>query len=175
MRTLIIMASAAAMAATMPAIAQARPGNGHAAHSTGARSNGHARTDSRAAARATTRTGASVDRRRDSDRDGIPDYRDRTDNRRDTRYGGAACPPGLANRSPACVPPGQAQRMFRQGQVVPQTYRNYVGYNDLLGRLPESYRDDIPTGDYRYIYGGDQVYVVDARTRLVRSIIDILR
>ena len=175
MRKLIVLASAAAIAATMPALAQAKPGNGHSAHSSEARSNGHARTDARANARARARTGAAVDRRIDTDRDGIPDYRDRTDNRPGNRYGGAACPPGLANRSPACVPPGQARRAFRQGQYVPRTYRDYLAYQDLLGRLPESYRDDIPTGDYRYIYRDDQVYVVDARTRLVSSIINILR
>jgi hypothetical protein len=176
MRKLILLASAAAVAATMPALAQAKPGNGHSAHSSSqARSNGHARTDARANARARARTGAAVDRRIDTDRDGIPDYRDRTDNRSGNRYGGAACPPGLANRTPSCVPPGQARRAFRQGQAVPRTYRDYVAYQDLLGRLPESYRDDIPTGDYRYIYRDDQVYVVDARTRLVNRIIDILR
>jgi hypothetical protein len=65
--------------------------------------------------------------------------------------------------------------MFREGQLVPRTYRDYVSYQDLLGRLPESYRDDIPTGDYRYIYRDDAVYVVDPTTRLVRSIINILR
>jgi hypothetical protein len=161
----------------MPAMAQAKPGNGHSGHSASeVRSNGHARTDARANARARARTGAAVDRRVDTDHDGIPDYRDRTDNRRaGNRDGGAACPPGLANRTPACVPPGQARRAFRQGQAVPRTYRDYVAYQDLLGRLPESYRDDIPTGDYRYIYRDDQVYVVDARTRLVSRIIDILR
>ena len=192
MQKLVMLAASAAFVALMPSAAQARPGQGHSAHAarpvqaharTDVRSGGHARTDARASTRARTRTGAAVDRTRDTDRDGIPDYRDGItdrngdgiDYRQQNRYGGAACPPGLANRTPACVPPGQARRMFRQGQVVPQTYRNYVGYQDLLGRLPEAYRDDIPTGDYRYIYGGDQVYVVDSRTRLVRSIIDILR
>ena len=176
MRRLILLASAAAIAATVPTLAQAKPGNGHSRHATSeVRSNGHARTDARANARARARTGAAVDRRVDTDRDGIPDYRDRTDNRRGNRYGGGACPPGLANRTPACVPPGQARRAFRQGQYVPRTYRDYVAYQDLLGRLPESYRDDIPTGDYRYIYRDDRVYVVDARTRLISRIIDILR
>ncbi|HEX8527851.1 hypothetical protein [Allosphingosinicella sp.] len=174
MRNLILLASAAAIAATIPALAEAKPGKGQSAR-TEVRSNGHARTDSRANARARTRTGASVDRRIDTDRDGIPDYRDRTDNRRGNRYGGAACPPGLAKRTPACVPPGQARRTFRQGQRVPASYRDYVAYQDLLGRLPESYRDDIPAGDYRYIYDDDRVYVVNARTRLISSIINILR
>jgi hypothetical protein len=196
MRNLFMMASAAALAATMPVIAEAKPGNGQSARSgqearqqartrtrTDVRSNGRARTDARANARARARTGAAVDRRIDSDGDGIPDHRDRMtdrdrdgiDDRRQNRYGGADCPPGLANRTPACVPPGQARRMFREGQALPRSYRDYIGYQDLLGRLPESYRDDIPTGDYRYVYQNDSVYVVDNRTRLVRTIIDILR
>ena len=186
MRKLILLSGAAAMAAMMPALASAKGpngGRGHSAHGsatsaqarTAVRSGGHARTDARANARARTRTGAAVDRRLDSDGDGIPNYRDRTDNRTSNRHGGAACPPGLANRTPTCVPPGQARRMFRQGQTIPGSYSNYIGYQDLLGRLPEAYRDDIPTGDYRYVYQNDSVYVVDSRTRLVRSIIDILR
>jgi hypothetical protein len=65
--------------------------------------------------------------------------------------------------------------MFREGQALPRSYGSYLGYDDLIGRLPVDYRDDIPTGDYRYVYQNDAVYVVDARTRIVRSIIDILR
>jgi hypothetical protein len=206
MRKLMMMAGIAALAAAMPALAEAKPGNGQSARSgqhsgqaqartrtrTEVRSNGRARTDARANTRAAARTGSAVDRRLDTDGDGIPDHRDRmTDRNRDgiddrrqnvgerdrdgNRYGGNVCPPGLANRTPACVPPGQARRIFREGQVLPTSYRDYLGYQDLLGRLPESYRDDIPTGDYRYIYQNDAVYVVDARTRLVRNIIDILR
>ena len=196
MRKLIMLASAAAIAATIPALAQAQGRgqgqSGHAAHGkatsaearAAVRSRGNARTDARANARARARTGASVDRRVDRDRDGIPDHRDRLvdrnrdgidDRRRGNRYGGAACPPGLANRTPACVPPGQARRTLRQGQRIPASYGDYVRYQDLLGRLPEAYRDDIPTGDYRYVYSGNTVYVVDARTRLIRDVINILR
>jgi hypothetical protein len=199
-------ASAVVLAATMPMVAEAKPGNGQSArsgqHSRQAqartrtrnevRSDGRARTDARANTRATARTGAAVDRRLDTDRDGIPDYRDRmTDrngdgiddrrqnlsdiNRNGNRYGGDVCPPGLANRTPACIPPGQARRMFREGQALPSSYGNYLGYQDLIARLPVDYRDDIPTGDYRYVYQNESVYVVDARTRIVRNIIDILR
>jgi hypothetical protein len=64
--------------------------------------------------------------------------------------------------------------MFREGQVLPRSYNNYTPYDSLLGRIPESYRDDIPSGQ-RYIYRDDAVYVVDPRTRIVRSIIDLLR
>jgi hypothetical protein len=194
MRKLIMMAGIAALATAMPALADAKPGNGQSArsgqHSGQAQARMRTRTEVKSDGRA--RTGSAVDRRLDTDRDGIPDYRDRMtdrngdgiDDRRQNlpdvdrngnRYGGNVCPPGLANRTPACVPPGQARRMFREGQTIPSSYGDYLGYQDLLGRLPADYRDDIPTGDYRYVYQNDTVYVVDARTRLVRSIIDILR
>ena len=203
MRKFVMLISAAAMATVMPSLADAQGrGKGQSARSAqtakGAprparvRTDVRARTDARANARARARTGAAVDRRVDSDGDGVPDHRDRNVARRDSRWvlengrwvrvsdhGRTAhphgCPPGLANRNPPCVPPGQARRMFRQGQVVPASYRDYVGYQDLLNRLPPDLRDDVPVGDYRYIYRDDQVYVVDARTRLITSIIDILR
>lgn len=79
------------------------------------------------------------------------------------------CPPGLANRNPRCVPPGQAQRMFREGQRIPANYRYYVDYD----AIPEVYRTRVPAG-YRYIYRDDRVYLVDPATSLVRSIIDLI-
>jgi hypothetical protein len=184
------------MAASMPAMAKPGQGGGKGAAKTqtqgkgrtGTVSDGKARTDSRAAARARARTGASVDRTRDVDRDGIPDYRDRVigtaraldrngdgiDDRTGRRYAGADCPPGLAKKTPRCVPPGQAKRMWQQGQRLPAGYRDYLSYEALQGRLPEAWRDDIPTGDYRYIYRDNSVYVVNPRTRLVERIIDIV-
>ena len=81
------------------------------------------------------------------------------------------CPPGLANRNPPCVPPGQARRMFHQGQRLPVNYNYYVDF----GAIPIDVRNryDIPAG-YRYVYRDNVVYVVDPATRLVRTIIDIL-
>ena len=79
------------------------------------------------------------------------------------------CPPGLANRNPRCVPPGQAQRMFREGQRIPANYRYFVDYDGI----PQAYRTRVPEG-YRYIYRDDTVYVVDPATSLVRSIIDLI-
>ena len=211
MHKLILLAGAAAMAASMPAIAKPGQGGGKGAATAGAgakakgrakvrtrtdvrtdvRSGGRARTDARATARARARTGASVDRSRDVDADGIPDYRDRDVDMRNSRWvlqNGQwvrvadqgrtthphGCPPGLANRTPACVPPGQAKRMWQQGQTIPASWRDYVTYQDLLGRLPDQWDDDIPTGDYRYVYRDNTVYVVDPTTRLINRIIDIV-
>ena len=78
----------------------------------------------------------------------------------------ATCPPGLATRG--CLPPGQARRLFRQGQLVPSDYR-FNAYGDI----PSIYRDRVPEG-YRYIYRDNTVYVVDPTTSLVRTIIDLI-
>ena len=104
MRKLLLIASMAAMAAAMPALA--KPGGGHggghaAGHGNphGTVSGGHARTDSRANVRARTRTGASV-------------VRTRTDASSGGRYGAHDCPPGLAAKGNGCLPPGQARKLF---------------------------------------------------------------
>ena len=79
------------------------------------------------------------------------------------------CPPGLADRNPPCVPPGQAQRLFREGQRIPAGYRYFVDYDVI----PEAFRAQVPEG-YRYIYRDNTVYVVDPATSLVRTIIDLI-
>jgi hypothetical protein len=111
---------------------------------------------------------------------GIADYRERwidrdrdgIDDRAQGQYGGAACPPGLAKKTPACMPPGQANRMFREGQRLPAGYDSYTDYNSI----PEMYRSRVPYMDSnRYIYRDDRVYIVDPATRAVTRIIDLLR
>ena len=225
MRKLILMAGAAAMAFGMPALAEAQ-GKGKGASAGGqataaakrnaksqgqARATVNARTDARANARARTRTGAAIDRQLDTNRNGIPDYResrladansngipdfrerrmvdinnngipdfrerridlnrDGIDDRAQNRYGGAACPPGLAKKDPACVPPGQAKRMFEQGQRVPLGYNFYTDYN----RIPERFHSQVPYLETnRYIYRDNRVYIVDPTTRLVTRIIDLV-
>ena len=104
----------------------------------------------------------------DRDRDGIDDRQEAMMG----RYGGAACPPGLAKKSPACVPPGQAKRLFREGQRIGNGYSYYTPYANIPVALRNQYNLD---DDYRYIYRDNTIYVVDPTTRLVRDIIDILR
>ena len=69
------------------------------------------------------------------------------------------------------MPPGQVNRLFREGQRLPVNYRYYTDY----GQIPVDIRNrfGIPTG-YRYIYRDNSVYVVDPTTRLVRDIIDLI-
>ena len=225
MSKLILIVSAAAMAFGMPALAQ---GNGKGKGTSGrsqqstmqrspksqgqARQVVRARTDARANTRAITRTGASVDRRQDSNGNGIADYReerladangngipdfrerrmvdlngngvadyrermidrnrDGIDDRAGNQFGGGACPPGLAKKTPNCVPPGQAKRMFREGQRLPTSYSGYTDYNSI----PETFRSQVPYMEAnRYIYRDNSVYVVDPRTRVVTQIINLLR
>jgi hypothetical protein len=177
MRKLLLAAGAAAIAIAIPA--EAKPGQGKGGGHAGAHdksgsvvSGGHARTDSRASVRARTRTGASVVRVRDIDGDGIPDSRDRIDNRAAGRYGVNDCPPGLAAKNNGCLPPGQARRMFSLGQRVPSGYNYYTPY----GSIPLAYRDRYGlVNDGRYIYRDGAIYVVDRRTSLVSRIIDLAR
>lgn len=230
MRNILLLASAAAMAVSMPAFAKPGKGGGQGAGPQASvkanakpgkarvRTDVRARTDARANARARQRSGASVDRaidrngngiadyreRRlaDANGNGVPDYRERrivdingngiadyrerridrdrngVDDRAQRRYGGEACPPGLAKKTPACVPPGQAKGGFEAGSRLPTQYRympvpsDYLTHERYLDAL-ERYDPD----DYRYYYDDgdtDRVYVVDPRTRLIREVIDLI-
>ncbi|HVL77678.1 MAG TPA: hypothetical protein VM346_00145 [Sphingomicrobium sp.] len=117
----------------------------------------------------------------DINRNGIPDYRERwidrnrngIDDRVEARWahGQSWCPPGLAKKNNGCMPPGQANRLFREGQRVPVGYRYYTPYGSIPVTLRDRYALD---DDYRYIYRNNVIYVVDPRTQLVHRIIDLL-
>ena len=164
MRKLLLIASTAAMAVAMPALA--KPGAGHGkAHVAGHAkthttvSGRHARTDSRANARARHRTGASVVRTHASGNTG-------------GRHGHNACPPGLAAKHNGCLPPGQARKLFNVGQRIPTGYNFYTQYSEI----PLAYRNQYGLTDaYQYIYRDQSVYVVDPATSLVTRIIDLIR
>jgi hypothetical protein len=164
MRKLLLIASGAAMAVAMPALAKpgGGQGGGHAmghGYSHATVSGGHARTDSHASVRARTRTGASV-------------VRTRTHVTPSGRYGVNDCPPGLAAKGNGCLPPGQARRMFNVGQRVPTGYNFYTPYSNI----PLAYRDQYGlVTDGRYIYRDRSIYVVDPATNLVTRIIDLMR
>jgi hypothetical protein len=165
MNKLLLLAGAAAMMGATPALAEkGGKGQGHKAHAAkqmsgkaGARQ--HARGGHSAKSKAITRT------LRDRDRDGIDDR----DEALARKYGGALCPPGLAKKTPACMAPGQAKRMFREGQRLSSNYRNYTPYGDIPMILRDRY--DL-ADDYRYIYRNNTIYVVDPTTRLITNIIN---
>ena len=164
---LLLLAGAAAMLGTAPALAE-NPGKGkahatHAAKSVGAK--GQARDSTlRGKGSAKAHSAKSVRTLRDRDRDGIDDR----DEALARKYGGALCPPGLYKKTPACMPPGQNKRLFREGQRVSSNYRYYTPYGDIPLSLRDRYGLD---DDYRYIYRDNVIYQVDPTTRVIRDII----
>lgn len=159
MKKLILVISAATIVGATPALAEG-PGKGQGQKAHASKHVGH-----KANAKRSNKHAAHL--MRDRNRNGIDDR----DGALARRYGGALCPPGLAKKTPACVPPGQAKRMFRQGQRVPVNYRYYTPYNDIPMVLRDRYDLD---GDYRYIYRNNVIYTVDPRTQLITRIIDAI-
>lgn len=83
------------------------------------------------------------------------------------------CPPGLAKKNPACVPPGQARHhdRLRYGRDVGDRLR--IG-DYVLVRDPA--RFDLQRRDgWRYYRSGDRVYRVDAETQQILAVIDLAR
>lgn len=86
-------------------------------------------------------------------------------------YGTGGCPPGLAKKNNGCLPPGQAKKLFAQGQRVPYGYNGYTPY----GSIPYNLRRQYDLNDnYRYIYRDDYLYQVDPRTSVVQRILSAI-
>ena len=81
------------------------------------------------------------------------------------------CPPGLAKKSPACVPPGQAKKLYNVGQRLPYGFNGYTPYNQIPYDLRNRYDLD---DDYRYIYRDDYLYQVDPTTMIVSQVLQAL-
>lgn len=156
MRNLIFLTGAALAVAMTPAAAEAKP-KAAKAH---LNARGHIDMN---------RNGVADWRERwiDRNRDGIDDRQQTMMN----RWGGDACPPGLAKKSPACIPPGQAKRLFREGQRIGNGYRYYTPYANIPVDYRTTYNLD---DDYRYIYRNDYIYEVDPTTSLVRRVISLI-
>lgn len=75
------------------------------------------------------------------------------------------CPPGLAKKEPACIPPGQVDKIMRTGwdedRFVP--IRDYGRYG-----LPA------PTGNWGYYVVDNTIVRVDNRTREILSLVRLL-
>jgi hypothetical protein len=100
-------------------------------------------------------------------------WRDWDDNDWDRYYGYrglpasyVGCPPGLAKKSPACVPPGLARSQF-VGQVLP----TYYSSNYIPRDLRYIYTD---TPDYYYRYGDGYVYRVNRANNLVAALLPLI-
>jgi hypothetical protein len=75
------------------------------------------------------------------------------------------CPPGLANKNPACMPPGLYKKFYR-GDVIPHD----------IGFRPIDYRRyDLrpPREGYRYIQIGRDAYLIAEGTRRVIEAINL--
>lgn len=160
MRRLVLLAGVAAMLGATPAVAE-KPGNGqaHKGHATKKVDKTSAKANPKA--KHVTRTLRDRDRNRIDDRDEALAR----------KYGGALCPPGLVKKTPACMPPGQAKRLFREGQRLSNNYRYYTPYDDIPLVLRDRYDLD---DDFRYIYRNNVIYSVDPRTRLITEIIEAI-
>jgi hypothetical protein len=184
MRNLLLLAGAGMMLA-LGAPADAKPGKGHSAAAK-VHTNAKGYIDMNRNGIADWRERSLIDangngildyrerQRVDINRNGIPDWReawiDRNRNRIDDRqeammrqYGGAVCPPGLAKKTPACVPPGQAGR----AGPLPTGYR-MVSWNTIPVSVRDRYDLD---DDWRYAYYGHRLYVIDPATDLITRII----
>lgn len=85
-------------------------------------------------------------------------------------HAAAGCPPGLAKKSPACVPPGQARDHDRYGRNVGDRLRweDYPRITDL-GRYRLEGRDG-----WRYYRDGDRVFRVDSDTRRILAVMELI-
>lgn len=189
---ILLLASAALSLVAVPALAQKNDKGhkgSHGQHSGGQKNSGvkhggeakHMKSDRKAGTAQHGRSRLSA--RVDGNRNGVLDsrehnYRDRDRDGRDdrfenegNRFAARNCPPGLAKKNNGCLPPGQAKRLFNQGQRVPEGYDYYTEYSNI----PQQYRTEYNLDpNSNYIYRDDSIYVVDPRTSLVERVIGLL-
>ncbi|MBU2958306.1 hypothetical protein Q4511_05810 [Paracoccus sp. 1_MG-2023] len=77
-----------------------------------------------------------------------------------------ACPPGLAKKSPSCVPPGQAKKEWRRGENL--RIQDYRRIDD-----PRRYRLEARPG-WEYYRDGDRAYRVDRDTRRILAVLNLI-
>ena len=150
MKTLILLAGAAAFVLAMPATA--KPGHGHDSHGQAKASMSHGKSHaSSGQARhiVTTRNGARL-------------Y---------AFNNGGRCPPGLAKKHNGCMPPGLAKKSFDIGQ----RYNRNTGYRWSYNQIPTDLRSRYSFDrEDRYYYRNGYLYQVDPRTLLVQQVVSAL-
>jgi hypothetical protein len=77
------------------------------------------------------------------------------------------CPPGLAKKPVACIPPGQANKLL--GQRL-RSVGDRIAFRELPNRLQYVYAD---TPDYYYRYGNGYVYRVNRSNDLISSLLPL--
>ena len=86
---------------------------------------------------------------------------------RNLGFGVGGCPPGLAKKAIACMPPGQAAKLVGQPLVVAN---RYGALEAVPVPLRSFYYDD---DDYYYRYGGGYMYRVDRSDNLIAAMIPL--
>lgn len=82
-------------------------------------------------------------------------------------FGVGGCPPGLAKKAVACMPPGQAAKLVGQPLAVATRY-------GALAPLPLSMRGlYYDNDDYYYRWGGGYLYQVDRSDAIIASMIPL--
>lgn len=82
-----------------------------------------------------------------------------------------SCPPGLAKKNNGCMAPGQAKKQFNVGQRYNRNAGNVWGYNQIPDALRSQYRLDQSD---RYYYNNGYLYQVDQRSSLVERVISTI-
>ena len=86
------------------------------------------------------------------------------------------CPPGLAKKSPACIPPGQGKKMGHDYHDDHDDHVNYYHVGDVV-------RDDCMTVSYTryrslpagtYCRYEDRLLQIDPETRAILTILQVL-
>jgi Ni/Co efflux regulator RcnB len=80
-------------------------------------------------------------------------------------------PPGLAKK-PYGLPPGQAKKLWRQGERLPRNY--YVETRYVV--VPQRYSLPIPPPGYRWVGVNGDAYLVQTQTGMIADLVrDLLR
>jgi len=82
-------------------------------------------------------------------------------------YGIGGCPPGLAKKPVACMPPGQAKQLIGAPLA---TAARIAALNELPVRLQSLYS---PTPDYYYRYGDGYLYQVNRSNDVISSLLPL--
>ncbi|MEO6225518.1 MAG: hypothetical protein ABIO80_06675 [Sphingomicrobium sp.] len=86
-------------------------------------------------------------------------------------YGTGGCPPGLAKKNNGCMPPGKVRKLYNVGQRYPGSYGSLWNYNQIPTDIRSQY--DLSRSG-RYYYGDGYLYQVDPRTRLIQQVVSAL-
>ena len=88
-------------------------------------------------------------------------------------YGVGGCPPGLAKKNAACMPPGRYKKLFEVGQRVPYNFQGLGGYDSLPFDVRHRYGASLDPRA-RYIYDNGYVYRVDPTTMVVSQVLQTI-